>query len=125
MHLPLTQRRFLPNRWPPKPFKKPCLSAQNLLSRIPRSALLASVAVSAWCALPAHAATTIYPGAMCTSDGPVARRINGELWNKNTDIETHTLFHCPVVLTESFANGGINGTPGCGWAGIMAYCISH
>ena len=69
-----------------------------------RPARFLGLVLAALCAAPAQAATTIYPGAMCVADGQIERRENGEIWNKNTNIATYTMFNCPVVLTEGFGN---------------------
>lgn len=70
--------------------------------RLRRLLAMSALAGVALCSTAAHALVTIYPGAMCSADGPVDKRENGELWNKSTGIahDSWVLFHCPVVLTQ-------------------------
>jgi hypothetical protein len=75
----------------------------NLLTK-PRLALI----LSALLASPAWALTTVYPGTMCTSDGPVSVSSSGALMNASEEpgrYSTTSRMHCPVPRLQPYVLG--------------------
>jgi hypothetical protein len=67
----------------------------------PRVALLLSALLTS----PAWALTTVYPGTMCTFDGPVSLPTSGALLNASEGYNTTSKLHCPVPRLVPYAVG--------------------
>lgn len=67
------------------------------MTRFHLSALPLIAAATLFVGTAAHAETwTSYPGANCTSDGPVTRPTNGSLLNMTPSLSGYSTFSCPV-----------------------------